>query len=271
MAAFEQIVLYTGIACEAILIGILWRRGYLRRMPFFSGYMISGVVIDLSAAFFIHGSSATYFDYYLVEYIADALIQFLVLLELARGVLRPLPELISRGGALFLIVITVAEGALLWHFSAYWVHRPWPADWLLLIRVQLVASLLRVLFLLLLGWLIQFLNRHFIPIGWGELELQVATGIGFYALVSFGVAMALRYPVSLRVYHAIDLVSGVSFFAVVVYWIFSFLRPEQPFFVVGQETGGASEDSDPEVKRNLQSTPFQVRGWHGATRPKSEP
>lgn len=258
MAAFEQIVLYTGIVCEAILVGILWRRGYMRRLPFFSGYMASAVVIDLSGAFFLHGSSTTYFEYFRIEYVADALIQFLVLLELARGVLRALPELINRGAALLLTVITVASGALLWHFSVNWVHRPWPADWLFLIRVQLVASLLRILFLLLLGWLIQFLSRHFIPIGWGEVELQVATGIGFYALVSFGVSMALRYPVSVQVYHAIDLVSGVSFFAVVVYWIFIFLRPEQPSLMARQEADSTRTASDPGDGRNPRSSAVQA-------------
>ena len=235
MSAFEQLLLYIGIVCEAILAGILWRRKYVRRMPFFSGYMVSAVVIDLSAAFFIHESSTMYFEYFRIEYVTDAVIQFLVLLELARGVLRPLPNLVGRGAVLLMVAITAAEGALLWHFSVQWVHRPWPADWLFLVRVQLVASLLRILFLLLLGWLIQLLNRHLIPIGWGERELQVATGVGFWALVSLGVALALRYPVSVPVYRAIDCMSGVSFFAVVVYWIFSFLRPEQPLGTLHQE------------------------------------
>lgn len=240
MGTIEQILLYAGIACEMALIGILWRSDALRRLPFFGGYLAWSVLSDLVAAILAHGSSTRYFHFYRMEFVADSLIQSLVLVELARGVLRTLPVLVARGAVLLLILITTGAGTVLWHLAAGWSEgSAWSAEWSLILRVQLAASLLRILFLLLLGGLIEFLGRNFIPIGWGDRELQVATGLGIYALASLATSLRLYYPMSGAVLRVLDLVVALTFIGVVIYWIVSFLRPERSW--LPERSGAAGE------------------------------
>lgn len=268
MRTVEQCLLYAGIAFEITLLIILWRRGALRRLPVFSGYVVWIILSDVAGAVFAHAGPMTYFRFYRIEFVADSLIQFLVLLELAWSALRTLPSFLARGAALFLILITVGAGALLWHLAEGWSHgSALPFEWSFILRVQLVASLLRILFLVLLGGMIEFLGRHFIPIGWGERELEVATGIGVYALATLAASLRLFYPVSAAVLEWLDLLVAVSFIGAVIYWIVSFLRPERhwlpefPASLKKPDAGKTQDDSadrKPLLKRSARALPPRV-------------
>lgn len=228
MRSFEQFLLYAGIACEVALLVVLWCRGVARRLPLFSGYIVWTVFSDVAAAVLAHGNPVTYFHFYKVEFVVDSSVQFLVLLELAHSAFRTLPAFVARGAAIFLMLIFTGLGVVLWFVVGRWSRGTvWPAEWSFLLRVQLSASLLRILFLVLLGGMIEFLGRHFIPIGWGERELQVATGLGIYALATLAASLRLFYPMSGPVLEAMDLVVAMSFLGVVVYWIVSFLKQER--------------------------------------------
>ncbi len=81
--------------------------------------------------------------------------------------------------------------------------------------------MLRVLFFLLLA-----AGSQFLSIGWRDRELQVATGFGFYSLISLAVAALNAHQASaVQLVHLYRVVS-VSFLVSLLYWMYCFARAE---------------------------------------------
>jgi hypothetical protein len=88
-------------------------------------------------------------------------------------------------------------------------------------RMQQTVSILRIGFFLILAGCSQLLS-----IGWRDRELQVATGMGFYSLVSLGAALLNTHQASLVQYkHLNQFVIG-SFLCSLLYWVASFAQKE---------------------------------------------
>lgn len=227
MGTLDILIWYCGMSMEAALIGVVFWRGIARRMPIFCFYLISGLTIDLAMLVIARRSPGHFFNSYLIESSLDVVLQFLVLLELARSVLRPLPTGISRGVLGLLVLFIAGAGELLWRFADLWARMDYSSEWHLLLRLQITAALLRILFLLILGAILQFLGNHFIPVGWGERELQVATGFGVYSLASLAAGMVYTYRVSPVWYYLMGRAVVVSFLGTLIYWLVCFVRPDR--------------------------------------------
>lgn len=228
MSALDMVIWYTGIAVEVVLIGIVWKRGVGKRLPVFAAYLAWGIITDVAMLVVWERLRGYYPQVFRIESSLDACLQFLVLFELARLAFRYLPTIVSRGILSLFLVLTVGAGWGVWRITNWWIPRGFSADGHTLWHEQIAASLLRIFFLLALGWLIQFLNRHFIPVGWAERELQVATGFGFYSLGSLATCLGHTNNLPPTVYHLLDNVATLSFLGVLAYWLVSFLRPERP-------------------------------------------
>jgi hypothetical protein len=117
--------------------------------------------------------------------------------------------------------LVVALGAAIWPFAVIPGFNNWPPEWHLLIRLQQTASILRVLFFLALAGCSQLLS-----IGWRDRELQVATGLGFYSMVSLAVAMLHTHLAMGAQYTHLNQVVVASYLCSLLYWVFSFATKE---------------------------------------------
>lgn len=212
-----------GTTAEVVLLGIVSRRGVARGVPAFIAYLYWLILSDL--ALYAALALNCYAKAFRIEMFCDGLVLFVVLFGLAHSVLRPLPKLGSRCILVLMFAIVAGAAPIIWRFSESWSSDGWSATWHSLMRMQMTLALLRILFLVLMGVVIQFLANHFLPIGWGERELQIATGIGLYALASLAGSLLQTYHWSAKI--QIEISEGVSstFFLVLVYWIIAFLRP----------------------------------------------
>jgi hypothetical protein len=115
-------------------------------------------------------------------------------------------------------------GAATWPVTG-WVTLQGPSSqWHTLLRIGAASSILRVLFVFVLAGLSQLL-----AIGWRDRELQVATGLGFFSLMSLGASILHTHPhTSVVLYHAVDQIVAFSYFCSLLYWIVSFAQQEAP-------------------------------------------
>ncbi len=104
-------------------------------------------------------------------------LSFVCLVELAWSVLKPIRGSLTRWALLYIAGMILLAGALLWPFSG--LEADTGAQERLLVHLVQTVGFLRVGFFLLLAATSQWLS-----IGWRDRELQIATGLGFYSLVS---------------------------------------------------------------------------------------
>ena len=69
---------------------------------------------------------------------------------------------------------------------------------------------------------------QFLAIGWRDRELQVATGLGFYSIISTGAALLLTHPGSLHQFDVVEDFVAFSYFCSLLYWVYSFVQQEAP-------------------------------------------
>ena len=81
--------------------------------------------------------------------------------------------------------------------------------------------ILRILFFLVLAGCSQLLS-----IGWRDRELQIATGLGFYSLVSLAVWIRHTGQAMGPQYHLLDQMVAVSYVGSLAYWLVSFATKE---------------------------------------------
>lgn len=207
---------------EVLLLGVLLSRGGARHVPAFVGYVYWLILSDI--AMYVALGLDLYARAFPVELWCDGMVLFVVLFDLARSVLRPLPKIASRSVLLLLIGMVAGAAPIVWRISDSWSQDGWSEAWHSVMRMQMTLALLRILFLVLLGGLIQFLVNHSVRVGWGERELQIATGVGIYALASLAATLLQTHHWSAAV--TVGIQEGVSsiFFVVLIYWIAIFSR-----------------------------------------------
>jgi len=89
--------------------------------------------------------------------------------------------------------------------------------------MQHTSAILRVLFFLLLASL-----SHLLSIGWRDRELQIATGFGFFSLVSLAVTFVHPPQGALQIYALLNSLVIISFLCSLLYWVYCFLHAEAP-------------------------------------------
>ncbi|MGB7267089.1 MAG: hypothetical protein WBC92_16355 [Terracidiphilus sp.] len=206
---------------EAVVIGLLFYRRIWRTLPVFCGYCIWDLSSNIGAFLINRFYPSSYFHAYIAETIIDSVLQFSVLVELTWSLLRPLRASLSRSTLLVVAALILVAGAAIWPFAALTgiVHVTRSA--LLVAQLQQTMAILRILFFLLLAGGSQFLS-----IGWRDRELQVATGLGFYSLVSVAVSIFEAHQNTGPQYtHLIQFVV-LGFLCTLLYWTFSFAQKE---------------------------------------------
>jgi hypothetical protein len=219
----DNAVLIASIVGEAVVCGLVVRRKMWRTLPFFCVFFVWALVSDL-ASFIIQWKMSAFFfgRYYFSQAFVDAFLQVTVLVELAWSVLQPLRKSLPRGALVILIALIALCGLAIWPLAG--MSMPPDLTWrsAVLFQLQETVGILRVACFLLMASFSQVLS-----IGWRDRELQIATGLGFYSIVSLLVTLIHSHQTWSAQYHWLDLASSIGYLGSLTYWVFAFASKEQ--------------------------------------------
>jgi hypothetical protein len=223
--SLDDKVLFAGMVIETAIIGLLVYRRVWRTLPIFFAYAIWSLLSDgggiLVHRHFKDPSSHSYLIIYIVSTVLESTLQISVLIELAWAILRPLRSSLTWRALVVVALLVLATGAAIWPFSGMHELASFPPAWQYLEHVKQVTSILRILFFLGLAGCSQLLS-----IGWRDRELQVATGLGIYSLVSLAVALWRSHEGLRSQYVLTNRIETASYFCSLLYWAFSFAQKE---------------------------------------------
>ncbi len=142
-------------------------------------------------------------------------------MELTWALLRPLRASLSRMALVPIGVLILVAGAIIWPFAALpgIVHVEREVH--ILMQLQQTETILRVCFFLALAGCSQWLS-----VSWRDRELQVVTGLGFYSIVSLGVAMLNTHQTTGGQYRHLNEIVVGSYLVSLFYWLYSFAHKE---------------------------------------------
>ncbi len=224
--SLDIVLSFVGILVEAAAVGLLFYRRIYRNLPIFSLFLIWSIASDstmMVVGRYFAPQDPRYAQIYMVEISLDFCMQFAVLVELAWSVLRPMRAALPRRTILVISAIFLILGTAGWPVAGM-LTLPGPShQWHVLMQLQQTFSILRVLFVFVLAGFSQLL-----AIGWRDRELQIATGLGFYSLISLGASILHTHHLSVNLYHNVDQLVSISYFCSLVYWVFSFAQQEAP-------------------------------------------
>lgn len=219
----DSAVLIASIVGEAVVCAILLQRKAWRSLPFFSIYVIWTLASDLASSFILWKMSAfVYGRYYISQVIADSILQFAVLVELAWSVLKPIRLSLPRGALIVLNLLIALAGLAIWPLAGMAVPQNFSGLNVFLFQLQETFAILRVA-----GFLIMASFSQLLSIGWRDRELQIATGLGFYSIVSLIVALLHSHQTQGPEYHWPDQALSLCYVGTLSYWVMSFATKEQ--------------------------------------------
>jgi hypothetical protein len=189
--------------------------------------MIWGQVSDCWALIaLLHAGSTKsplYLSMFQLEMPLDSFLQFVVLVELAWAILRPSKLLNPVRSVIGLSILTAALGFILWPIAGILPIAQFPPAYRALFHLIYTVSILRVAIFVLFA-----AGSQVLGINWRNRELQVATGLGFYSLVSLGATLIHSHQTSSCAWHIVDVMTSVSYLISLVYWASVFLKSEAP-------------------------------------------
>jgi hypothetical protein len=214
---------------EFVAIIFMVRAKVWRILPVFGAYVVWALLSDLiwlllqSSIISKPFSSSTSNWIFLAETVIDSILQFTVLVELTWSVLRPVRASLPRGTQFILALLIAFAGLLIWPLVIHTVPPLRLKQDLLIFHVQETFAILRICCFLVMAGFSQLLS-----IGWKDRELQVATGLGFYSIVSLLVMLLHAHQgAGNDAYHRLDEAVSVSYLGTLTYWVFSFVTKEQ--------------------------------------------
>jgi hypothetical protein len=207
-----------GILADATLLALLLKGRVYWDFPVFFLYIAESLASAVAMyVLFTRASSSTYFHVYLWDLAISSLLQFALLVELSWSVLKPLRSALPKGTWIVLACVIALAGALLWPVAGLAHPAQMNATFNFFYRMQQSIAILRIGFFLILAAFSQILS-----IGWRNRELQIATGLGFYSLISLIVNMIHAYQNLGVHYQILDRLQTASYFGVLLFWVLSF-------------------------------------------------
>ena len=210
------------IFAEAVIVLLLIVKHVRRSFPVFFIFTCWTLISDVLLVSILTLDPAIYFQSYEIELIVDSAMIFAVLVELAWSVLRPIRSSLPRHSWIVIAVLIAVAGLLLWPIAGFTLPVQLTTAGMNFFRLQQTTAILRVLVFLAMAGFSQLLS-----IGWRNRELQVATGMGLYSIVSLAVSVVHTHQISgSPQYHLLDQVQVASYSAALVYWAVCFSTKE---------------------------------------------
>jgi hypothetical protein len=215
-------LLACGILAEAVLVVLLARSRVYKTLPAFFLYVCWCLFNDSAFAVLMHYFPAAFFKIYEIQMVIDSTMIFAVLVELAWSVLRPLRSSLPRRSWIAIPFLIAVAGVLVWPIAGLTHPSAMTPQGAVLFHLMQTFAILRVtVFFAMAGF------SQLIGIGWRNRELQVASGLGFYAILSLGVTVLHTHqlPRSPQ-YHLADQMVATGYFFALAYWLWSFATKE---------------------------------------------
>lgn len=222
MLTLDLILRFVGFGTESALVALIFSKRINKTFPVFSAYLAFDLLDNLAQFIVSSHFPASYLRIFLIALAVDSIFEFAVLVELAWSVLRPFRSALPRGAIVAVSLAVGLVGAAVWpfaHSAAYITYGPQSR---LLIHMEQTVSIMRVLFFLALAGCSQLLS-----INWRDREMQIATGLGLYSLVSITVSI-LEASTAGLLHYRLDQVVGVTNVCALVYWTYSFVKQAAP-------------------------------------------
>jgi hypothetical protein len=211
-----------GIAAEFSLILLLIRTRAFRSFPAFFVYVCWSFVSDpLIYLAQTHLSPAAFLRIYLVQLTIDSAMIFMVLVEIAWSILRPLRASLPKYSWIVIASLIALAGILLWPIAGITFPAHLSSAGATLFRIEQTFAILRIVVFIALAGFSQLLS-----IGWRNRELQLATGLGLYSIVSLAVTVLHTRQVVGVQYHWLDELVSFSYVGVLIYWAVAFATRE---------------------------------------------
>jgi hypothetical protein len=223
MLTLDNTLLATGIAVETtVLAFLLWRKMW-RTLPLFCVYIAWTILTDVSNIIILARYRDFFNQAYFYEMAPDSLLQFGVLIELAWSVLRPSRASLPRGTIYVLAGLIAIAGLIIWPFAGMTMPPNLTPHAEIFVHFQQTIAILRVVCFLVMAGFSQVLS-----IGWKDRELQIATGLGFFSIISLLVAVLHSHQLwQDPSYSWLDRAVSGSYIGTLVYWAASFATKEQ--------------------------------------------
>jgi hypothetical protein len=219
---YDITIWLAGILIEAGVVGLLIHRRIWRTLPLFLAYCIWDIAANITLYVVGVYDQNAYFPVYFVQTIIDSALLFCVLVELAWSVLRPLRSALTRRSLVIVSVILLIAGAIIWPFATLsgLVHVG-SKQFLIYGQLQQTVSILRILFFLMLA-----AGSQWLSLSWRDRELQVATGLGFYSIVSVIASILQAHQATASQLENLNRFVVASYLCSLVYWLASFAQKE---------------------------------------------
>ena len=222
--------LWTALALSASLVlaatgGCMAATSRLRQYPFFFSYATLQVLrslIELALRGNSYQSYRIYFGFYWTAEAVIVLLNFAVLYEVARSVLRPYPSLPPWVRALPLHAVGAVAALGIVFASLQTVTDP---SWIVarILILETIARFAQATLLLLL-----FALAAFFRLQWKHLSLGIALGFGLYACVCLA-AVAMRGHFGPRQDFIFALINSLAYNCACVIWLaYAFQRESAP-------------------------------------------
>jgi len=218
---WELAIFVCGMAAEVALILLLIRGRVFRTFPAFFVYLCWSLFSD-TLFYYVraHYSADTFFRVSLIQLSLDSAMIFALLVEVAWSVLRPIRSSLPKYSWIGIAVLIGVGGLILWPIAGLTAPVRVNDAGKVLFLLQQTPAILRAVFFLALAAFSQLLS-----IGWRDRELQIATGLGFYSIVSLAVTTVHTHQLSgTQGYYWLDVLGQISYLAALAYWVYSFAR-----------------------------------------------
>jgi hypothetical protein len=220
----ESTIWLISAVAEASVLVLVIQRKLWRTLPIFSIYVAWTLLSDV--AYFLlgrqHLSQEVLLNVYTLEVTIDSLLQFAVLVELFWSVLRPVRASLPKSSLFILTVLLAIAGAVIWPIAGMAVPDNLLPRMSLLYHLMHTFAILRVICFLVMASFSQLLS-----IGWKDRELQVATGLGLYSIVSLIVAVLETHHLTHTQSRWLDNAETIGYVCTLSYWVLSFVTKEQ--------------------------------------------
>jgi hypothetical protein len=213
------------LVAQAAIAYLMIKKGSRRDYPILLTYMFFNLAIDPLA--WLLQNTGIYTKFYFTGQVLDYLLQFLIILEIGRNVLRPskrsLPFRlwpIVTGGILVCAIVAATFSPQMQSSGNAAAH--------VLLRVTLGLAILKLLLFAGMAGFAQFLG-----IGWKSRVLQLASALAFYGAVSLLVQLSSSHLPSTSPAYTADLarlaqIQWGAYSVTLISWIWAFSRNEAP-------------------------------------------
>ncbi len=224
--SWELGILVSGMVAEVTLILLLIRGRVFKTLPAFFIYLCWSLFSDGLLYYVRIRFPESFYKIYIIQLVVDSIMIFTLLVEVAWSVLRPIRNALPKYSWVGIAILVAIGSAILWPIAGLTAPQHLAADGHNLFQLQQTPAILRAVFFLALAAFSQFLS-----IGWRDRELQIATGLGFYSIISLAVTIihthqGLGEPEGQWgiAYLWLDRAVSISYLLALAYWCFVFAR-----------------------------------------------